>query len=176
MKLKVYKETSLPNELTTDSLYFVTGQGDYVDLFITGNTQGVVKRVITADDIVTLIDEKVDGLDVGMTFQGTIDLQTNPSGPEKLQSLFVVEQDFGDYSENDLLLKVSEVAPYFLKINTESSGGGGTSKPFEVTEWAPTSTGLVDIEPNVVGATYVDGVMTKAPFPPYNINTDLDFI
>ena len=64
MKLKVYKETSLPNELTTDSLYFVTGQGEYVDLFITGNTQGVVKRVISSNDIVTLIDEKVDQVDL----------------------------------------------------------------------------------------------------------------
>lgn len=59
---QVFRETALPGTLQPYSLYFVApaARPDYVEIYATGSTASVVKRVIDKSDIETLIDAKID--------------------------------------------------------------------------------------------------------------------
>ncbi|MGE4532092.1 hypothetical protein [Halomonas sp.] len=61
--LKLYRETALPGTLEANSMYFVApaGSPDYVELYVTGNTAGAVRRIIKEDDVQALIDASLAG-------------------------------------------------------------------------------------------------------------------
>jgi hypothetical protein len=61
---QVFRETSLPAELQAYSLYFVApaARPDHVEVYVTGATSSIVKRVIDTSDVQTLIDSSIASL------------------------------------------------------------------------------------------------------------------
>lgn len=58
--LKVFKELQLPQETEINSIYLVSSeQSETVDIFITGNQSGTIKRIRNASDIESIIDQKL---------------------------------------------------------------------------------------------------------------------
>jgi len=60
---KVFKETSLPSTLESNSIYLVApaARPDFVEMYVTGTSPSNVKRVIDQSDVQSLIDETLDG-------------------------------------------------------------------------------------------------------------------
>ena len=61
---KIFKETSLPGTLEPNSIYFIApaSKPDYVEIYVTGTSGSVVKRVINSDDVQAMIDSASTGL------------------------------------------------------------------------------------------------------------------
>lgn len=55
--LQIFRETALPETLEANSIYFVapTARPDYVEIYVTGTSASVVKRVIGEQDVEALI-------------------------------------------------------------------------------------------------------------------------
>lgn len=56
--LKLYRETALPGTLEANAMYFVApaARPDFVELYVTGNTAGAVKRIIDEAKVQAMID------------------------------------------------------------------------------------------------------------------------
>lgn len=61
--LKIYRETALPETLEANGLYFVgpAARPDFVELYVTGNTPGAVKRIIDEARVQAMIDASGTG-------------------------------------------------------------------------------------------------------------------
>lgn len=168
--LKVFKELQLPQETEINSIYLVSSeQSETVDIFITGNQSGTIKRIRNAADIESIIDQKLLNYTDAIVYAGYIDLNVEQTGPSKLNSLFIVENNYQSYLQNDVLLKVSNTQPYFIKINGSSSGG--SSENFTVIDWIPYREDLLfhDFEVNNESTHYVTGVMSKVNHAAINL-------
>lgn len=170
--LKIFKELELPGqeELDINSIYLIgSNESDIVEIYITGNQPGVIKRIRNAIDIESIIDQKLINYTDSITYGSTIDLNIEHTGPMKLNTLFIVESDYGIYKANDILLKVSNSSPYFVKINT--GGSGGSAAPFEVIEWNPHREELAPTEfvPSNGSTTYSNGTISKVVHTPINL-------
>lgn len=168
--LKIYKEVSLPSTLETNSIYLIsTADPEHVDVYVTGNTSGVVKRIFNKNDIDDIVSDALSGFtpESAITYGGNIDLNITPSGPEKLNTLFIVLNDYLTYKANDTLLKISNTEPYFVKLNSASSGGGSTPGEFIVIDWDPYNEDLVDIQPVAANSStsYSNGTMSAVTSP-----------
>jgi hypothetical protein len=120
--LKVFKELELPqlDEIQLNSIYLIgNSNSSHVDIYITGNTPGIIKRVRNEEDINDLIDNKLSNFSLSdpIVFAGTLDLNIVNTGPTRLNSLFIVQNDYNEFKQNDLLLKISDTSPYFVKLN-----------------------------------------------------------
>lgn len=58
---QVFRETALPAPLEAYSIYFVApaAKPDYVEIYVTGSSPSIVKRVINVDDVQLLIDNAI---------------------------------------------------------------------------------------------------------------------
>lgn len=61
---QIFKETALPGTLQAHSIYLVApaARPDYVEVYVTGTTGSVVKRVIDVADVQSLIDASLSGM------------------------------------------------------------------------------------------------------------------
>lgn len=59
--LKINRETALPGVLEANSLYFVSNGDPYTELYVTGNTNTVVRRIINESDVNALIASALSG-------------------------------------------------------------------------------------------------------------------
>jgi len=61
---KIFKETALPGTLEANSIYLIapTAKPNYVEMYVTGTTNSIVKRVINSDDIQAMIDSSIANL------------------------------------------------------------------------------------------------------------------
>lgn len=59
--LKMYRESALPGTLEANSIYYIAPASapDHVEIYVTGNSGSVVKRVLNEADIQALIDASV---------------------------------------------------------------------------------------------------------------------
>jgi hypothetical protein len=124
--LKVFKELELPSidNIQLNSIYLISdSNSSHVDIYITGNTPGIIKRVRNEEDINDLIDNKLSNFSLSdpIVFAGTLDLNIVNTGPTRLNSLFIVQNDYNEFKQNDLLLKISDTSPYFVKLNNSGS-------------------------------------------------------
>ncbi len=124
--LKVFKELELPSidNIQLNSIYLIgNSNSSRVDIYITGNTPGIIKRVRNEEDINDLIDNKLSNFSLSdpIVFAGTLDLNIVNTGPTRLNSLFIVQNDYNEFKQNDLLLKISDTSPYFVKLNNSGS-------------------------------------------------------
>lgn len=55
--LKIYKETALPSDLQSNSIYLVapSSNGDYLEIYVTGNDAKNVRRTINKADVETML-------------------------------------------------------------------------------------------------------------------------
>lgn len=60
----VFRETALPGTLQPYAMYLIApaANPDFLEIYVTGSTASVVKRVINTDDIQTLIDNSLSSL------------------------------------------------------------------------------------------------------------------
>lgn len=173
--LKIYKEVSLPSTLETNSIYLIsTADPEHVDVYVTGNTSGVVKRIFNKNDIDDIVSDALSGFtpESAITYGGNIDLNITPSGPEKLNTLFIVLNDYLTYKANDTLLKISNTEPYFVKLNSASSGGGSTPGEFSVIEWDPYAIGgnPIEIRPSNGSTMFSNGTLSSITPLPISLN------
>lgn len=61
---RIFKETALPGTLQANSVYIVApaGSPDYVEVYVTGTSASVVKRLPTASDVQAMVSAAVSGL------------------------------------------------------------------------------------------------------------------
>lgn len=61
---QVFKETVLPGTLQPNSIYLIapTAKPDYVEMYVTGTSASVVKRIVNTDDVQSMINASLAGL------------------------------------------------------------------------------------------------------------------
>lgn len=69
----IYRETALPGTLQPNSVYLIAppARPDFVEMYVTGSSAAVVKRVVDITHIQSMIDAAVSGIG-GITVVGTI--------------------------------------------------------------------------------------------------------
>lgn len=164
--LKVFKELELPSidNIQLNSIYLIgNSNSSHVDIYITGNTPGIIKRVRNEEDINDLIDNKLSNFSLSdpIVFAGTLDLNIVNTGPTRLNSLFIVQNDYNEFKQNDLLLKISDTSPYFVKLNNSSDSGSSNS--IKLIEWDPYNMDFIDYPfiNNSSGSTFENGIISK---------------
>lgn len=164
--LKVFKELELPSidNIQLNSIYLISdSNSSHVDIYITGNTPGIIKRVRNEEDINDLIDNKLSNFSLSdpIVFAGTLDLNIVNTGPTRLNSLFIVQNDYNEFKQNDLLLKISDTSPYFVKLNNSSDSGSSNS--IKLIEWDPYNMDFIDYPfiNNSSGSTFENGIISK---------------
>lgn len=60
---KIFKETTLPGTLAANSIYLVApaARPDYVEMYVTGTSPSVVKRIVNSVDVQTMISAAMAG-------------------------------------------------------------------------------------------------------------------
>lgn len=68
--LQIFKETTLPSQLHPHSMYLIapSAKPDYVEIYITGTQASTVKRLINENDVKTMIDTAIAGIDIDPGF------------------------------------------------------------------------------------------------------------
>lgn len=60
-QFRIERLTALPGTPTANTMYFINppGEDDYCELYVTGNTNTVVRRIITESDVTSLINQAI---------------------------------------------------------------------------------------------------------------------
>lgn len=62
--INIFKEKVLPSSLIANSIYLIAKDSDqeYVEMFITGKTSNIIRRIINTTDVQSMIDDAIDNI------------------------------------------------------------------------------------------------------------------
>lgn len=140
---KVFKETSLPASLESNSIYLIapSSRPDFVEMYVTGTSASSVKRIIDRDDVQSLIDETIDSFNKikivdtiadrdALDFDGVKQVLVLDASDDA-----TVESGAATYiydPDEDKYRKISEAESLDLDITFENISGGPNSSAAEI--------------------------------------------
>lgn len=141
--VKLHRVTSLPAQLEANSIYLVSvsGKPDKMEIYATGNTADVVKRILTEQDVQAMIDAALSGFSSIQIVDTIADRDNlNPS-----TAIFVLVLDASDdptvesgsasYVYNPSTrqwVKIAEYESLDLILSWDRIHGRPTSSPAEI--------------------------------------------
>lgn len=141
--VKIHKVTALPGVLEANSLYFVAppGRPDFTEIYVTGTTNAVVKRLLNEADVQALID-------ASMAAVGSLEVVSNIAARNALAPttniVVLVLDATGDATvasgaatyvyraSNSTWVKISEAESLDLQLTWASITGRPTSSPAQI--------------------------------------------
>lgn len=141
--LKLHRVTALPSQLEANSIYLVSipNKPDFMEIYATGNTADVVKRVLTEQDVQAMIDASLSGFN-------TIQIVNNITERDSLnpnRAIFVlvldasgdptVDSGSASYVYNPSTgqwVKIAEYESLDIVLSWDNIQGKPTSSPAEI--------------------------------------------
>lgn len=141
--LKIHRVTALPSQLEPNSIYLVSvpNKPERMEIYATGNTASVVKRILTEQDVQAMIDASLTGFN-------NIQIVNNIAERDNLnptQAIFVLVLDASDdptvdsgsasYVYNPSTkqwIKIAEYESMDIVLNWNNIQGKPTSSPADI--------------------------------------------
>lgn len=140
-KIRIFRETSLPSTLEAYSIYMVApaSKPDYVEIYVTGATSSIIKRVVGIDDIQQMIQQ-------ANTISIVADIaERNSLNPNSNTTVLVLDATADTtvssgaatyaYRDSDQTwTKISEAESLDISLDWTNVLNGPTSTPAEIDE------------------------------------------
>lgn len=143
-EFKTHRVTELPTPLEAYAVYFVApaaGNPDYVEIYVTSADGNSARRVINEQDINTLVEQKLSGLNEITVFDTITDRDNADTAVTKYAYVVDASDDEtvtsggASYVYNDSTddwVKTSESESMDLVLNWNKIVGGPTSTPSQI--------------------------------------------
>lgn len=138
----IERVTALPGTLVANSIYLVSNGDPYTEMYVVGNTDSVVRRIINETDIQNMINASIAGLD---SVQVVADIATRDALLPSTVNLQVIVVDASADSTvdsgaatyiydagNTTWIKISEAESLDVTLNWSDIVGGPSSSPAQI--------------------------------------------